>query len=946
MHRSLSLALVALAVCVLGIFGLSALPVGTPANAVPVPLGVLDPCPHARPVPSDLQLPATVPPGEPIALEQKMLTYLRAYRYRALDWCVDKYVRDTGPYAHGEYFGTHPAVRIYYSPEMMEWLRRGRSGVPRDGAVIIKEQYAPPPAVRYEGLEDDALRPTDWTLMIRRSAASRDGWFWAELYTTPAMTFRRAQYPNAGFGIYCLRCHASANDAMTFSSLNNIKGFPGEPIAYKIDGSWRSPLPKPAPSQTLSIAIVRAKPQPEHEKNALHPVIVSRAPPIPIQTFPAEPLDDMLAKAPPQQPALFLPSTQCMGCHGAESGGPAGPLMWLTPSPSYSPEPSAPAGPAGVNVSEYGEWRWSPMGLAGRDPVFYAQLESELASLDAVQSRDIAGSRPQQTRDTIKGQIVDTCMRCHGVMGKRTNDLDHGPNAHFDMRWIFDADPAKGSFHYGGLARDGVSCTVCHHIAQTKEETASLPFVLNNRSTGLFSVGPPDRLQGPYHTETIAAHPMNASLGVKPVFGAIVTSARTCASCHSINLPIIDETGKLRPIAPAMAHDVEQNTYVEWVNSRYQTEYKPLPGARSCQDCHMSGAVDNDRVDVHSKGIQTKIALVQDQSYPRSEHRAPPYGIDVRFRPTGFRRHELLGLNAFLLRAFQENSDALGVRLNDYMSGSSTDLDDAIANVVRQAQHKTATVDLRAHIENGTLFADVGVTNETGHRFPSGVGFRRAWIELAVSDAAAKPLWVSGGTNARGEIVEGEDPAKILPSEYFVRGADGKQQYQQHFDLQHPITRPGEVQIFEELVQDQHGYFTESFVRRDRHVKDNRLLPQGWKRDGPPGVLLPRNWLDATRPEGEYVTTDPNYANGSGRAVTAYRIPLGKAPLPARLRVAATLWYQSWEPAFRRARTSGNGPAATRLRVLLGNLDLQKSPLADWKLKIGSAFTTVSPAQH
>ena len=31
-----------------------------------------------------------------------------------------------------------------------------------------------------------------------------------------------------------------------------------------------------------------------------------------------------------------------------------------------------------------GEWRWSPMGLAGRDPVFYAQLECELAYINAL----------------------------------------------------------------------------------------------------------------------------------------------------------------------------------------------------------------------------------------------------------------------------------------------------------------------------------------------------------------------------------------------------------------------------------------------------------------------------------------------------------------------------------------------------------------------------------
>ena len=73
----------------------------------------------------------------------------------------------------------------------------------------------------------------------------------------------------------------------------------------------------------------------------------------------------------------------------------------------------------------------------------------------------------------------------------------------------------------------------------------------------------------------------------------------------------------------------------------------------------------------------------------------------------------------------------MGVRTADYMSGSATDLADAIGHVVRQAQHSTATVAVRTHAEGRTLVADVEVTNLTGHRFPSGVGFRRAFIDLA-----------------------------------------------------------------------------------------------------------------------------------------------------------------------------------------------------------------------
>ena len=190
--------------------------------------------------------------------------------------------------------------------------------------------------------------------------------------------------------------------------------------------------------------------------------------------------------------------------------------MWLTPPPAYTPPPSPPPGPLGVNVSEYGEWRWSPMGLAGRDPVFFSQLESEQRYVDSIPDREIAGDHPARTRATLKQQVVDTCMRCHGVMGKRQNEIDHGPGAHFDEKWVFAADPASRRFHYGGLARDGISCTVCHHITQPEHE--SLAFVLAHKNTGLFDVGPPDKIHGPFETKPVAAHPMKESLGATPVF--------------------------------------------------------------------------------------------------------------------------------------------------------------------------------------------------------------------------------------------------------------------------------------------------------------------------------------------------------------------------------------------------------------------------------------------
>jgi mono/diheme cytochrome c family protein len=886
----------------------------------PAPGG--NPCANARPVPAALRLPATVPPGEPVAIEQTMLGYLSTYGYRDLGWCVDKGVRDTGPYLNRTMYGTHPAVRIYYSPEMMAWLRAGRHGVPADGAVIIKEQYGTAlPAAAYAGKGDADLRPTDWTIMIRRSSASHDGWYWSEVYAgmfgTPASPAPVAitQYPNSGFGLYCLRCHASAQKAMTFSSLENVRGFAGEPVAYRVDDSWRwsTPAPTAAPSG-------EAKPV-EHEKNlalrAVHADVPASEIPLAVQTFPPEPLDNYVSHT--HRAPAFVTSSQCMGCHSASSGVPFGPAMWITPAPRVA------ATKNGLNVSEYGEWRWSPMGLAGRDPVFFAQLGSELAYLKTVN-----GTTPH-TSAQLQQQTIDICMTCHGVMGKRSYATDH-PGAPFSPNFVFEAQPSHPTFAYGGLARDGISCTVCHHAAESKTPYGQQPLAhfLDTKINGNFDLGPSDKLYGPFKNDVIAVHPMKEGLGIKPVFSAYTSSSRMCGSCHTINLPVDD----VPPIAvTAKQHSVEQATYVEWLNSRYQTEYGPDKRTeRSCQDCHMPAGVNDAERGIALSHIASRIALVQDDTYPQTAHAAAPGDLNVRYRERGYRRHELLGLNAFLLTAFKQFPEVMGVRTADYMSGSSTDLADAVGHVVRQAQHSTATVAVRTHAEGRTLVADVEVTNLTGHRFPSGVGFRRAFVDLAARMGTAQPFFESGRTDKKGVIL-GSD-GKPLPSESFARGADGRQQYQDHFDEAHPVTSPDQVQIFEELTRDHDGNFTTSFIRRDHEVKDDRLLPIGWTATGP-GHVLPEYFLEATYPKGR-AAADPRYRDGRGHAIVRYRIPVPEGVDPASVHVDATLWYQSWAPYFIAERKAGTDAAAKRFGALTDNLHLDGA-LSNWKLRIASA---------
>jgi hypothetical protein len=912
---------------------------GTPAQ----PQAAASPCPNARE--HDLPLPTSMTPD---AFHDRLLAFLQGTEYVTLGWCSDKGVRDTGPFVNGTYLGTHPAVRVYYSPEVMTWLTGGRTTTLRDGAMIIKEMYNPGPAARYA---DTTVTPASWTVMIKDSKGSQDGWWWGGLWTsTPAMPKPSDSFNppfsvlNEGFGLSCLHCHASAEKEMTFASLSNIKGFPGNPLSYFIDNSWRTPAPLPAamklapghePAPDSDETDTAWAPQPDMLRYFTGPITRASGEPQPI---PPETHDHAIAR--PGAGHDFVTSDQCMNCHSGNA--------WMGSKFVMIVEPTS-AKP--VNVSPYGEWRWSPMGLAGRDPIFYAQLESELTYLK---------DRPADAQT-----VTNTCFRCHGVMGKRQLDIDNGydpadpapgsrePN--FDLAWMTSTNTADKGFKYGALARDGVSCAACHRLAPTRTPPGRNPlqYFLEHSITGQFPLGPAGVIGGPFEDTTIATHPMKTALGLEPKFDPYIKDSRMCGSCHTINLPVMDQ----KPFG----HSLEQVTYPEWVNSAYQTDFNPGPNAKSCQGCHMSGGYANHARGVNVPQIQTTFADVQDDTYPAADHLAPMDQVRARFRPAGFARHQLQGLNVFLLEMFNRfmepdtstppnmSNDILGVRKSDYMSTLDTDLPNAIDNFVQTAGQETALIDvLQPRVAAGQLTATVRVTNKTGHRFPTGVGFRRAFIEFVVSDSGridpvtGNPavLWASGRTNRAGFIVDAQ--GNPLVTEYIGTGANRRGAYQPHFyGDAHPITSPSQVQIYEELGKDADGAFTTSFIRRDTAVKDNRLLPNGWKAAGPDAASLSGEFLHATFPEGD-AAADPRYKDGSGTSEVRYQIPLSALPAgiaPARLRVTATLVYQSIPPYYlmQRFEQAPAGSATERLFYLVSRMNTKGSPIDGWRLPVVSS---------
>jgi len=189
---------------------------------------------------SGLPLPSSFLPARLSEFQAQLKKFLTDGKYRTLKWCEDKTYRDTGPFVNGISYGVHPTVKIYYSPKVIDWLlHKDRSRLIPDGAMIVKEQYSPP-AARYQ------LQPPQkingWTIMIKDSKGSQDGWYWAEIWDAQCVDDNKPPfaYPYAGFGLYCVRCHSSAEREHTFTYSKNIKDFPGDPDSYYVDLSWAS----------------------------------------------------------------------------------------------------------------------------------------------------------------------------------------------------------------------------------------------------------------------------------------------------------------------------------------------------------------------------------------------------------------------------------------------------------------------------------------------------------------------------------------------------------------------------------------------------------------------------------------------------------------------------------------------------------------------------------
>ena len=186
--------------------------------------------------------------------------------------------------------------------------------------------------------------------------------------------------------------------------------------------------------------------------------------------------------------------------------------------------------------------------------------------------------------------------------------------------------------------------------------------------------------------------------------------ARLCGTCHDVTTPNerVDDDG-----APLGVNFNEQRTYSEWAGSAFAIAG---PGFASCQDCHMP--------------------VIED--VPGCEWTLLSGATQVRGR-----RHDMVGVGRHMMGILKQVYGGAGLaEVPSFHYDASIDLvDDFIATAATVEVDAPAMVDLTEGLDGVTIT----VTNETGHKLPTGYAEGRVmWLEVTATIGEVV-VWSSGG---------------------------------------------------------------------------------------------------------------------------------------------------------------------------------------------------------
>lgn len=750
-------------------------------------------------------------------------------------------------------------------------------------------------------------------------------------------------YPNYGYGMYCVNCHSAAQSEQTFSAIDNILGremlfswlghgeaptcdgdrigeLPVDPGAgHTVVGPGCPPETPPAPlllPDPRFLALYDEVPAVSDDEAWLGIDIAQGTgmpPDLRAIRYPAAQTWDRSVMPAHPDPKAFLTSDQCAGCHDGIRNNSVLPYMVLREDDGRL-----------RNLSPGSEWRSSSMGVAGRDPIFMARMEAEWNRVE----RDFAKvpGLGEVAGPTVADCVMDLCLSCHAKAGHLQQSMDtrgtgteplegsvlqvqntyicrdllppplaRGLKTKEDGHQFFvrpnlqdwPGEPGVGAeqLRAAALGRDGVTCVACHLAGPDVGNpadgfTGNIPYVLDGSLFGPDSIGPPGEV-------------MQAAIGLLPRRGAQLRESRLCGTCHAINLPVLrsgecttnPETSPFEGCVEKFTY--EQTTYFEYLNSAYApASASGEPGLlQECQGCHMQ----NTHGASGHEPLAFKVANIQDDSFFRYDNSRPPEDLALPVRDD-YRRHAFPGLNLFV-NAFQQQFPLLlGHADFDWMNIQPEMSVLAQRDTLLEfAREQTARIEIEEfQSTGGGLRAVVRVANLAGHNLPSGVGFRRLFIEFSVLDQDGNALWTSGRTDALGQLL----------------GADGTPLSFEHypsaqFEPHHQVIRSEDhVQIYEEVVADELGVVTTGFLHRWHDRKDNRIPPRGFRWDS---VYVEEPYEVA--PKGEALL-DPDYLRDDpatpldGTDAIAYEVALSPEMRKQATTVRARLISQSTPPYF------------------------------------------------
>lgn len=560
---------------------------------------------------------------------------------------------------------------------------------------------------------------------------------------------------------------------------------------------------------------------------------------------------------------VFSDANTCKSCHRASTDlDPAIPTVMRYPLTD-----------AGEDVSPAQQWQHSMMAHSYNDPYYQAAVQDET-----------------RVFPHLAGFIEDKCLTCHTPMA-RTHAHQSGTNLIQDATCglsdgCYRLESARRDMH----AREGISCTLCHQVRE--ENLGTSASFSGNYSIAAAADLDAFRIFGPYQNpHTGGSNAMQNNSGYTPMHGNHMSSSAHCASCHTLYTPALDvENG-----APTGISFLEQGPYLEWQNSVYASGTRE---GRQCQECHMA----EPEPEVYASRIAITPAGQVNQNWPE---RSPFY------------THSMVGGNTYMLEVLQAFRTVLGIEDTTTMAG----FDEKIAQTRDLLENRTAQLAISGITQQGDeLNVDVQVTNNTGHKLPTGFPSRRAWIYLRVSNAAGQTLFESGAADARGRI--STDATRLQPECLAidkVATMPVESCYEPHRDV---ISEPSQVAIYEAVLGDSNRHITHVLLHANSYLKDNRIPPQGFTNS------TAVNIEQQTLPAGTHGDADFNQlagSEGSGTDTVHYRIPLAGQDGPYT--VEARLLYQSVQPAFVKGLHS-DAELVNRFKVMYEQLPPRAETLA------------------